>query len=205
MTDMPQLPLGPDGYVDLTVFPDGDPDQVLDPDALSSLHDALAADADDGGGGLDDGVWDELVDSVLSGDADIDIADVLIPSGASDGPFDLSEYPMETPTVEGDDDGDPVGGGGDGDEGDDLGDAVDDQVADALDAAGHLTDHHGATDMVERDDDDGDDDPDHLGDGLGDDRYEPELMGAIDDLSPFDDDHAHPVDAPGELDDLDDF
>jgi len=86
-----------EGFLDLSVFPDGDPDTVLGEAELDELHEAIAADHQEVGE-----VELSLVDGMLDGVSDMDL-DRLVPDadatvGAGDvpdlagGPFDLTEF-----------------------------------------------------------------------------------------------------------------
>jgi hypothetical protein len=78
---MPELRFGPNGYLDLSALPDGDPDAVLPADALAALRAALAASQPE----VDDDQWDDLVRAVVSGELARGRAPVTVPGalGAS--------------------------------------------------------------------------------------------------------------------------
>jgi hypothetical protein len=84
---MAELRFGPDGYLDLSDLPDGDPDTVLPADELAALHDALAGAHPE----IDDDRWDGLVHAVVTDDGADDLVAVAVP-GADGGPFALDDW-----------------------------------------------------------------------------------------------------------------
>ncbi len=95
MSDAGSLPFDADGYLDLSGFPDGDPDTVLDASSFETLREAVSGDLD---ADLDGGVDLTFIESAADGVRDVDLSDLLPEQGAegtagdAGGPFDLSEY-----------------------------------------------------------------------------------------------------------------
>jgi hypothetical protein len=83
---MAELRFGPDGYLDVSSLPDGDPDAVLSPDELARLHETLTAVGTD----IDDERWDGFVHAAVTGETDLDVLDVAVPGIG--GPFDVGRW-----------------------------------------------------------------------------------------------------------------
>jgi hypothetical protein len=99
-TDMPELRFGPDGYLDLSVFADGDPDSVLPTEDLATLHDAIVASGSD----VEDTQWDRLLGEALHVESDDPTLDAGA-DGTESGPFDLGMWavPPTGPATDPDD------------------------------------------------------------------------------------------------------
>ncbi|MCU0267497.1 MAG: hypothetical protein MUF83_02505 [Acidimicrobiales bacterium] len=80
MDHQPEIRFQEDGTLDLSVFPDVDPDEALDPSDLESLHDTLVSDPVPE---LDQDAWTGMLDEVFASEG-TDVDDELVPD---DDPF----------------------------------------------------------------------------------------------------------------------